>query len=111
MPANAGTTLMVFIGTTEYESRIIAERVNAGEGAPVAIHRYFISTEVPYGSDVLVYVETNDDNDDGYPDGDWTNWTLAFRSVEKAREHCGVCRIGISGVIVTVTLNGEEIHA
>ena len=92
-----------------FEGEHIAAMIKAGEFHLVAIQHYNIQSQSD-GS-AIVYCETNDDNDDGYPDGEWVNWEETFPSVKKAKSHCGNCRIGIiSGVIVTVTLDGEEIR-
>lgn len=50
---------------------------------------------------------TNDDNDDGFPDGDIAEWTLKFDTVEEALKHAGKTRRGFYGQPVTVTLDGE----
>jgi hypothetical protein len=54
--------------------------------------------------------ETNDDNDDGWPDGEVTRYSIGPQPKERAlqspydRSH-----IGISGVYVYVYLDGKEI--
>lgn len=103
---------MPYVQSTTYEEEILRSRMEEFLPAmvhlgPAAIQRYFIFTE---GDSVLVKVETNDDNDDGYPDGAWTYWSMRYPSVDQALKGCGKCRVGISGVIVTVTLDGKEIR-
>src|SRR5262249_37164326 len=43
---------------------------------------------------VQVRTETNDDDDDGYPDGAVESWLLTFPSLESAIRHTGVSRRG-----------------
>ena len=97
-----------FTKAGSFEGDTIAAMLKVGEFHLVAIQRYKI-TSLPDGS-AVVYVETNDDNDDGIPDGKWEDWRLEFPTVKKAKKHCGKCRIGVSGVIVSVELDGEEIR-
>jgi len=52
---------------------------------------------------------TNDDNDDGYPDGEVALETYHFPSIAKALEFTGKTRRGLYGQPVTVTLDGEQI--
>lgn len=59
---------------------------------------------------VAVEAVTNDNNDDGLPDGKTVEWPLEFKSVEEFRNHCGRSRIGISGIKVVVRLNGREVR-
>jgi hypothetical protein len=55
-----------------------------------------------------IYCSTNDDDDDGFPDGVVTEWIEeGFQSIGKALKRTGVCRYGISGVAVIVTVNGK----
>jgi hypothetical protein len=100
---------MKFQATTAYETEVVQARMEAGEYelGGIAIHRYTITSGV--GS-VLVFNETNDNNDDGYPDGRWDTWTEEFTTVEKALKHTGKCHVGISGVICTVILDGKEVR-
>jgi len=50
---------------------------------------------------------TNDDNDDGYPDGETTVWIEeGFPSIAAALKRTGACRYGVSGVAVYVSVNG-----
>jgi hypothetical protein len=97
-----------FTKAGSFEGDTIAARLTSGEFTLVALQRYFIDSQ-PDGS-AVVHCETNDDDDDGVPDGSWENWDMEFPTVKKALKHCGKCRIGISGVIVTVTLDGEEVR-
>ena len=54
-----------------------------------------------------VHCATNDNLDLGYP-SQTDAWTLHFKRVEDALRHAGFSRVGVSGVKVTVTYNGEE---
>jgi len=92
---------------TPYEEEITKQRLGAGEFGAFTVHRHTIVTQ---DDEAIVHTETNDDNDDGYPDGHWESWTLSYPSVEQALKHTGKCRVGVSGVIVTVTLDGEEVR-
>jgi len=96
--------------TTPYETEVIQGRIDAGEIVVEAVvHRYNISTT--QGSQtVLVSEETNDNNDDGIADGRWDAWSVEYPTLIQALDRCGKCRVGISGVIVTVTLDGEEVR-
>jgi hypothetical protein len=101
-----------FKETTPYETEILKAQMEEYLPAlvhypPPVIQRYFITT-TPDGA--VVNCITNDDDDDGYPDGRWVAWEEEYPSVEKALAIKGKCRIGISGVIVTVTLDGKEIR-
>jgi len=101
---------MPYVETTPWETEQIKALLDAAEFPIVpAIHRYGIHTDRPNGM-VLVVSETNDDNDDGYPDGRWDTWSLEFPTLESALKHTGICRVGISGVIVTVSVDGKEIR-
>lgn len=55
-----------------------------------------------------VHAATNDNLDTGYP-SEFAEWHLHFRRLADALRHTGVCRTGVSGVRVTVTLNGERL--
>lgn len=57
-----------------------------------------------------VFAITNDNNDDGHPDGRTEEWTMDFPDKAAALKHCGVCRVGVSGIRVTVRLDGEEVR-
>jgi hypothetical protein len=72
-----------------------------------AFHNIDITTRAD-GSVWAVHT-TNDDNDDGYPDGATQVWALNYKSVEDAKRVSGKSRIGISGVIVTVTVEGRVV--
>lgn len=52
---------------------------------------------------------TNDNYDKGYPSGD-AGWTVTVPNRESFNRHCGKSRTGISGIKVTVTLDGEEVR-
>ena len=104
---------MPYKQTTPYETEIIRAKVEEFLPAMVhftapALHRYEISSQ-PDGT-ALVHNMTNDNDDDGVPDGRWDSWTIDYPSVSKALKDCGKCRVGISGVIVTVTLDGKEVR-
>ena len=100
---------MTFLPTTAFETEHIKARIAAGENGLIGptIHRISIRDE--YGS-VMVYETTNDDDDDGFPDGEWKEWESSFKNVEAAMKYAGKCRIGFLGTIVTVTLNGKELR-
>jgi len=98
---------------TAYETEILRARMEEYlpalvHLAPAALHRMSIVEEAD--GRILCYNETNDDNDDGYPDGDWSSWTAKFPTIDAALRSCGKCRVGISGVIVTVTVDGKEVR-
>ena len=98
-----------FIQTTPFETEHIASLILAGEPVNPAIHRIAIISN-PMNASVTVRHMTNDDDDDGMPDGEWTTWAETHRFVDYALKSAGKCRIGISGVIVSVTLDGKEIR-
>jgi hypothetical protein len=97
---------MPFFRSTAYESEVFRNAVASGESPIGAVHRIEIVT-VENG--VKVTQTTNDDDDDGVPDGDWATWQH-FTTRESALERAGRCRVGVSGVVVTVTLDGEEVR-
>lgn len=72
-------------------------------------HRMAIRT-LPSGR-VEIHHETNDDNDDGYDDGYLVEWTNNVADVETALRITGKSRTGISGVRVTVSLDGVEVQS
>ena len=99
--------MTTFMHSTPWETEVIQARFDANEIGVVALHRISISqTEDGWRVDE----RTNDNDDDGYPDGEWVSWTNCVLSKETALKHAGVCRVGISGVIVTVFLDGKEIR-
>jgi hypothetical protein len=101
---------MRILEATQYETAQIIARMQAEEGITnMAVQRYWISTEEIPGQ-VVVRAETNDNNDDGYPDGEWVAWENTFPDVKSALKHTGVCRVGVSGVVVTVNMDGKEIR-
>ena len=57
----------------------------------------------------LVLVKTNDDNDDGYDDGRVVEWKASFPSLKAALHYTGKSRLGISGIRVHVTVDGERV--
>lgn len=58
---------------------------------------------------VLAECSTNDNRDQGY-DSEDAYWTLQHPSKESALKQHGKCRVGISGIKVIVTLDGEEVR-
>ncbi len=70
-----------------------------------AWHEYDIWEE---GDRVRVYESTNDNLDRGYPT-EHAAWYCDFKDVESALKHTGRSRFGVSGIEVTVRLNGEKI--
>jgi len=56
-----------------------------------------------------VYCATNDDDDDGHVDCESAHWRLSFKTVAEALKYVGHSRVGVSGIKVTVKLNGEEV--
>lgn len=102
---------MEFKEATDFERETIGRLIAAGDFPAfhgVAVHRIKGTTTEGGGVDVIV--STNDDDDDGIPDGGWDTWPMRFDHPENFLGYAGVCRIGISGVIVTVTLDGKEIR-
>ena len=101
----------MFIETTKYETEQIRAMIEAGEfhGIGPAVHRINVIT-----SDASVMAtgvhRTNEDDDDGDPDGEWIEWEHTYGTADRALADAGKCRVGISGVIVTVTHNGEEVR-
>ena len=62
-----------------------------------------------------MHTVTNDNFDRGYP-SDHASWTDNYRATEYhpdalalACKHAGVSRVGISGITVEVTVNGERV--
>src|SRR5262245_19897008 len=100
-------TEMPFFESTAFEAEILRATLASGEMPTAAVHRIkIVSAE---NDNVSVTETTNDDDDDGLPDGHWETWR--YRSTrENALKHAGKCRVGISGVIVTVTLDGKEVR-
>jgi len=63
------------------------------------------------GGAARVHHTTNDDNDDGYDDGEVTTWDIDWPGpdgFEKACKQAGTSRVGISGVVVSVFVDGEK---
>jgi hypothetical protein len=105
--------MSAFVQSTPFETEHIAAMLAAGEFIPPAVHRISVVTDDGLDGDdaqggCVVRHQTNDDDDDGFPDGQWATWAEGYDSVELALERVGKCRIGISGVVVTVTLDGVE---
>lgn len=63
----------------------------------------------PEDRPVTVEWATNDDDDDGYDDGDVTTLTLYFRTLDDAIKHTGYTRRGYYGQPVDVFLAGEPL--
>ena len=55
---------------------------------------------------VVAAVETNDDNDDGENDGRVARWNTQHPSVEAALRQYGKSRTGVSGIQVSVYVDG-----
>jgi hypothetical protein len=100
---------MSFVKSTTYEGEHIQMLLAAGEfTGEIAVHRIDV---ISFGEVATIVTEqTNDDNDDGYPDGEWKTWNNTFDTPEQAMKYAGVCRVGVSGVVVTVTFNGKEVR-
>jgi hypothetical protein len=100
-----------FVQLTPYEAEVLRARSAVGEISLFgpALHRIRVTTS---DSTVGGFVEekTNDNDDDGYPDGEWVEWENTFGTADAALKHAGRCRVGMSGVIVTVSHNGQEIR-
>lgn len=71
-----------------------------------AWQHYSVSTRP---DEVLVLVKTNDDDDDGYDDGEVTEWPETFPTLAAALKYTGRSRVGVSGVQVLVTVDGERV--
>lgn len=99
--------MTTFVQTTPWETEHIQAMIAAGEFVAPAVHRIEVISDPALGGCVVRH-QTNDDDDDGFADGQWTTWAEGYDSVELALERVGKCRIGISGVIVSVTLDGKE---
>lgn len=70
--------------------------------------RYDILTDGAGGAEI--HWSTNDDNDDGYDDGDVASLVHRFPTVEAALRHAGhKSRRGFYGQPVEVTLDGERL--
>lgn len=69
-----------------------------------AYHRSFIYTAGSSGCVTVVH-ETNDNLDRGYPN-ECARWESTYASLEDALKRCGGTRVGCSGVLVTVTVDG-----
>jgi len=53
--------------------------------------------------------QTNDDNDDGYPDGEISSYDTYHESIGQAIKRCGKSRKGFYGQPVDVFLDGNKI--
>lgn len=95
-----------------FEDSFRAQAMVQGESPLFAWQHYHLITGGVSFDDqsVRIECETNDDDDDGYPDGEIERWTMTFPTVDAALAYAGKCRVGVSGVIVTVTLDGEEVR-
>jgi hypothetical protein len=65
---------------------------------------------VSEGEGAIVYASTNDDNDDGVPDGEVAEWRQEWPTVEAALKHTGKTRTGFYGQPVRVFLDGQEVR-
>ena len=102
-----------FTQATKWETEQIAALIEAGKFIAAAILRISAETEVTGPGSVRISYTTNDDNDDGYPDGKWVSWEEEYSDPQASHDavaRLGVCRIGVSGVIVTVIVDGMEIR-
>lgn len=84
-------------------------RIYTGPGAMMQLAGVDAEDIVGKGP-VVVQQETNDDNDDGYPDGQVETWWLRFETLEAAIAQLGYTRRGAYGQPVDVCLNGEPLH-
>jgi hypothetical protein len=57
-----------------------------------------------------VYCATNDDDDDGHVDCTRVTWELHFKSMAEALKYTGITRVGVSGIIVTVSIEGSGVY-
>lgn len=69
---------------------------------------YRIET-IEKGKSYLVDWSTNDDNDDGYPDGEIVRDRYTMPTIERALNFTGKSRRGCGGSEVTVYLDGKRI--
>ena len=53
---------------------------------------------------------TNDDDDDGYDDGKDTLWMETCPTVQQALDRHGVSHTGLSGIRVSVWLDGKKLE-
>ena len=52
---------------------------------------------------------TNDDNDDGYPDGDISRWEVSYQNRAEMLKRTGGTHYGCSGIHVLVYLDLQEV--
>jgi len=84
--------------------KLILSLLDAEQEPTAAWQRYDISGNL---TEAEIHCSTNDDNDDGFPDGEITSWIEeGFTGIVAALKRTGVCRYGVSGVAVIVTVNG-----
>jgi hypothetical protein len=50
---------------------------------------------------------TNDNDDDGYPDGEVASWLAHYSSWQSAQKSLGVSYVGPVGCQVTITIDGQ----
>lgn len=74
-----------------------------------AYHNMDIFTE-DQGLRYSVFHRTNDDADIGWPSID-SQWSVYYPTLEKALLATGATRIGVSGIRVNVTLDGENVDS
>ncbi len=72
-----------------------------------AYQNYYLSTESD-GS-ISGRCETNDNLDQGAPN-EFAEWEVRFRNHQEMVSHTGLSHVGISGVAVTVYLDGERLE-
>lgn len=68
-----------------------------------AWHLYDLSVEAD--GTVSGVVSTNDDLDWGEP-SEWASWPVSYKNLSDALKQTGGCHFGVSGVAVTVRVNG-----
>jgi hypothetical protein len=76
------------------------------DGEVYSRQRYDAHTN-PDGS-IEAHVWTNDDEDRGYPNTE-SQWDERYKTAEEFHKRVGISRTGVSGVKVTVFLDGEEL--
>lgn len=76
---------------------------------PAVWTTWTISTRGTGPKPVVAVMETNDDNDDGYPDPEKAHLRLCFQSLEKALEKTGKSRRGFFGHRVIVTVDDRSV--
>jgi hypothetical protein len=91
---------------TDLEKLILAVLDSCGDQA-AAWQKYEITGN---RQEAEIVCTTNDDNDDGIPDGEITTWIEeGYKGTSPALKRTGVCRYGVSGVAVFVSVNGVPV--